>query len=108
MDSDDDRIVLVDEYPCHEFMKEKGWEYCGNEEEYCGRSSSVNRFEAWRSGEKNLIFTVHKAYYLQFVAATMLAKELNLTKKNDRIGLFAAVTDDSCYYSGPMPDKGML
>lgn len=52
-----------------------------------------NRFIAFRSPSKclNLIVTNDISYYKAFLAATHVAKELNLTKKFERVILFEAV-----------------
>ena len=48
-------------------------------------------FQTFRKGNINLIVTEDELFYSKFVDATLLAKELNLLKKEDRIKLFAYV-----------------
>jgi hypothetical protein len=52
-------------------------------------------FTAYRTTESNinLIFTEDKIYYYRFLAATELAKKLNVTDKKQRIELFDIVLD---------------
>jgi hypothetical protein len=52
-------------------------------------------FTAYRTTDSNinLIFTKDKNYYYRFLAATELAKKLNVTDKKQRIELFDIVLD---------------
>lgn len=49
------------------------------------------RFQAWRNGQENVIVTDDPTLHIRSVAATFLARELNLLDKKDRIALFRAV-----------------
>lgn len=48
-------------------------------------------FTSYRRGEVNLIVTKKAEFYDRFLAATSVAKRLNLLRKSDRIDLFQAV-----------------
>lgn len=50
-----------------------------------------DRFSSYTKGEINLIVTSDEAFYKRFLAASSVAKRLNLLKKEDRIALFQAV-----------------
>ena len=52
-------------------------------------------FSCWRKGDKNLILTCSDEYFTRFSNATMLAKKLNLLKKEDRVTLFEAIVRDN-------------
>lgn len=54
-------------------------------------SGEDNRFQSYRMDDVNLIATVDEGFYGRFVAATSVAKRLNLLDKGDRIALFQAV-----------------
>ena len=67
-----------------------GWESC-TAAEYPDRYESG--WEAFRKGQWNLILCWNATQYLRWLAATELAKVLNLTAKEERAGLFQAVRD---------------
>jgi hypothetical protein len=48
-------------------------------------------FASFRHGEINLIVTTCEHFHRRFLAATSVAKRLNLLQKSDRIALFQAV-----------------
>lgn len=50
-----------------------------------------DRFWSYTKGEKNLIITRSPVFYKRFMAASSVAKRLNLLDKADRIALFQAV-----------------
>lgn len=102
-DTDDDRVILVDEFPDPESMKDQGWNRDGDDK------YASSGFESYRNGEKNYILVKSRRKYIQYVAATLVAKELNLTNKEDRINLFSDLQDNSWDdYKGPLPNKGLL
>lgn len=45
-------------------------------------------FTAMRKGEENLIITWSKPFHQSFLAATAVAKRLNLMERDDRVALF--------------------
>ena len=44
--------------------------------------------------EYNIIMTTDNVFYSRFVAATLLCKQLNIEKKEDRIAMFKLVMGD--------------
>lgn len=60
------------------------------------------RFSAWRRGNLNLIVTDDVTLYMRSVAATLLAKHLNLKHKHDRVNLFRCIKFAE-KYEGPLP-----
>lgn len=50
-----------------------------------------NSFSSFRRGEDNIILTTCPGFYRKFLAATSVAKRLNVQCKADRIALFQAV-----------------
>lgn len=48
-------------------------------------------FNSWRKGNTNIILTKDYDFARRFKAATFVAKQLNLLKKEDRVTLFQAV-----------------
>ena len=72
---------------------------------HCGSDPSDNPnnapFLSLRQGDENLIVTEDYVFYRRFVAATAVAKSLNLMAKQDRIDLFQAVL----YGNSPEPTK---
>lgn len=53
--------------------------------------SGADTFQSFTKGEINLIITQDADFYRKFLAATSVAKKLNLLNKQDRIDLFQAV-----------------
>jgi len=50
-----------------------------------------DRFSSYEKGNINLIVTEDYGFYNKFIAATSVAKRLNLLEKDDRVALFQAV-----------------
>lgn len=91
-DTDHDIVVWVSRFDAAiETLLADGWAVNENDPSYCYRDNNELPFFTARRGEVNLI--VYQSYegYAAFVQATMVAKHLNLTNKEDRIALFAAV-----------------
>lgn len=66
-----------------------------------GSARSDDDFESWTKGDINLILTADPAFYDKFVAATTVARRLNLLDKEDRKALFRAVLySEACYFPG--------
>lgn len=58
----------------------------------CGGSGDGDdEFESWTKGDINLILTADVEFYNRFVAATTVARRLNILEKEDRKALFRAV-----------------
>jgi len=53
--------------------------------------NSIDTFQSFSNDDLNLIITQDVAFYRKFMAATFVAKRLNLLNKTDRICLFQAV-----------------
>lgn len=65
----------------------------------CGGSGEGDdEFESWTKGEVNLILTADPNFYARFVAATTVARRLNILDKEDRKALFRSVLySEPCY-----------
>jgi hypothetical protein len=50
-----------------------------------------SNFKSYSRGEVNLIVTCDEDFHQRFLAASSVAKRLNLLKKDDRVALFQAV-----------------
>lgn len=97
--TDRDWLVLVD---CDKFdffsaeLLADGWEVGGsmipNDDNYLPDSQRFNSFTKTIDGTpENLIVTVSVEFHRRFLAASAVAKRLNLMDKADRIALFQAV-----------------
>jgi len=69
---------------------------CGNQAEYMEEEELS--FQSYKLDDLNLIITFHDGFYQRFMAATKVAKKLNLLDKDDRVMLFQAVL-----YGNPPP-----
>lgn len=76
---------------------EKGGSDCGDQSGYL--QANALRFQSFTLGVLNLIITFDPEFYRRFMAATGVAKRLNLLDKTDRIVLFQAVI----YGNAPVP-----
>ncbi len=56
-----------------------------------GTAQDDENFESYTRGEDNLLFTTSYVFYSRFIAATSVAKRLNVMEKSDRKSLFQAV-----------------
>lgn len=115
MDTDDDYICLVDIELLPKFeeaLKTNGYTTAGGSNirvrplEAYPKFESIedqasNVFRSYRKGELNVVLTASPDYYENFVKATLLAKQLNLINKNDRINLFHSICTDNwpLYYT---------
>lgn len=95
-DTDRDTLVLIMASQAEDFMAELESAGCEVElgDGYAAdalNSGQSGRFQSYRLGEDNLIVTIDEKFYRRFVAATTVAKRLNLMDKADRIALFQAV-----------------
>lgn len=102
MDTDDDVLALVEQYPNSEEMMELGWTIDGEDS---ALSYAGGDILSMRMGTKNVIMTTSKHTYLSKVAATELAKILNLQNKKDRIKLFESV---GCTYPDSKNDNKFI
>jgi len=87
-DSDEDYLAL----PLSDRLFKKALEAAGfqttTDDTYAGMKSE---FTSYKKGELNVIVTTNATFYDAFIAATHVAKRLNLLNKADRIALFQAV-----------------
>lgn len=65
------------------------------------QSKPEERFWSWVRGVDNLIVTDSPVFHQRFLAATSVAKRLNLLDKHDRIALFQAVLYGSVVGAAP-------
>lgn len=93
--TDQDWLVLVDEKDFDAFAKtllSQQWEVGGSliptDANYLPPSQ---RFNSFTLGIDNLIVTASEEFHQRFLAASAVAKRLNLLNKDDRIALFQAV-----------------
>ena len=106
--TDRDWLVLIDAAKFDFFAAEllaDGWEVGGsmipNDENYLPEVVRFNSFTKTIDGTpENLIVTASPEFHKRFLAASAVAKRLNLLDKGDRIALFQAVlygahTDDA-------------
>ena len=90
LNTDEDYIVLVKNPEAFDFDMVNTHVFETSYGEYAHPDGDYS-FLSYRNGEFNLIVTGNEKLYYRFVAATFLAKELNLTKKEDRIELFEKI-----------------
>lgn len=62
-----------------------------------------DRFGSWKKGEVNVILTSSPIFFRRFLAATAVAKRLNLLDKADRVALFQAVLYGNDVTIEPIP-----
>lgn len=69
------------------------WSLCGSHiaPEIPLTGIPADTFRSYRHGSINLILTPDKVFFDKFMAATSVAKRLNLLDKSDRVALFQAV-----------------
>ena len=87
-----------------------GWEFGGSEIANDVNTTPVeDRFYSYRLGDINLIITSSQTFAHRFLAASSVAKRLNLMKKDDRIALFQAVLYGRIDAEIPtLPDEGLF
>lgn len=88
-DTDADYLVYAgeDRAKTNRILINSGWEYGGS----IDPRWEAGDFDSYRKGEFNLIVAFSKDFHRKFVAATAIAKRLNVLDKPDRIALFRAV-----------------
>lgn len=72
-------------------MSQAGWRLGGSQPTDEGAVDPHSVFWSYTKGEVNLIVTKSPIFFSRFMAATSVAKRLNLMVKADRIALFQAV-----------------
>lgn len=92
-DTDEDYILHVQDLGVVDgILAPEGWVFGGSEIPPDANYTAPDEwFASYTFGHVNLIITASEAFYTRFVAATHVAKRLNLMHKPDRIALFQAV-----------------
>lgn len=93
-DTDCDVLCLIIETNWDNFTERLsmlGVSVDGSEVASVNHDDPENEFRSYKFGNINLICTPSKSFYKKFLAATSVAKHLNLLNKSDRIVLFQAV-----------------
>jgi len=91
-DTDQDILVLVDELqPFALKACAAGFDLAGSAPVEHWLTTPTTLFASLTRGELNLICTETADFYNRFMAASSVAKRLNLMQKADRIALFQAV-----------------
>lgn len=96
LDTDEDWLLLLKPDTMGTVLEclcdELGWDFDGSEvipsQNYIPEN---DRFQSVSREGLNLILTESPVFYKRFLAATSIAKSLNLLDKTDRINLFQAV-----------------
>jgi len=96
-DTDQDVLVLTNDQLWAEHLGtglaasgfEKGGSDCGNQADYM--ANTPMSFQSFTLDDLNLIVTFDPEFYRRFMAATGVARHLNLLDKQDRVTLFQAV-----------------
>lgn len=100
-DTDQDVLCLIDDSNLDKLLQaleQDGFQFDGSEH-YANSLEEGEGFRSYRNGEINLVMTTEFDFYHRFMAATSIAKHLNLLKKDDRIALFQAVLYGNEYVS---------
>ena len=92
-DTDIDYLVLFRKnYEYGAKLRNLSWSYDGSEiNDIINNIPEEDRFQSYSCGDVNFICTTSENFYLRFIAATKIAKSLNLMEKEDRIVLFQAI-----------------
>jgi hypothetical protein len=102
MNTDEDFVLITSDLSkFNEEAASDGWQDTATEN-YDIDSSGFNTF---RKGDKNLIVTVSFELFRKWLLATLLARKLNLTDKEDRKDLFAIVTEDRLHVDSLIVDN---
>lgn len=98
MDTDEDYLVLVsaENWP---FLSEHlgEWEHDGSDVNDPEILDAALAFQSYSLGALNIIATKCPEFHRRFLAATHVAKRLNLLQKADRVALFQAVLYGNAY-----------
>lgn len=105
--TDQDVLVLTDKDLFENYLKPRLVEHhfdndgsdCGDVSEYLSEDELT--FQSFSHGDLNLIVTFSDQFYRRFLAATSIAKLLNIMQKEYRIALFQAVLYGNSYT--PLP-----
>ena len=92
MDTDEDWLVLIKEKNYNAVLYELDRHLFTLDRPNTHYRPENNTFNSWRGQEgENLIITSESSFYIKFLAATHVAKNLNIMSKQDRVMLFQAV-----------------
>lgn len=94
MNTDIDWLVQTDphqEPTLFQWLSDNGWECGGSLPDDMNETPASDRFASFTKGQDNVIVSNHAGFCRRFLAATSIAKRLNLMDKADRIALFQAV-----------------
>ena len=111
LNTDADFLVLVTELnAAGAFFLCEGWSNCfeawkekdntdprEQQDSYTVELEGGARFQAWRRGEVNVILTDDVALHMRSRAATLLAQQLALNDKDERISLFRCIKFGETY-----------
>lgn len=89
-DTDEDWLVIIKHPKLNDalsLLDKEGFKLDNPNEHY---RPEEGRFNSWRKGETNLIVTRDWEFHRRFLAATHVAKNLNVMSKQDRVTLFQA------------------
>jgi hypothetical protein len=95
MDTDEDFLALVAPevfVGFEQMLYLRGFQFGGSRIHAGGcLVGDESSFQSYTLGQTNMIVTASEAFFNRFMAATSIAKRLNLLDKFDRIALFQAV-----------------
>jgi hypothetical protein len=90
--TDSDYLVLCGDSEALRTLFALGFNRSTTPAEYAAeRENLFDSFLSFRRGDVNLIVTGNPGFFTRFMAATTVAKRLNLLQKADRVALFQAV-----------------
>jgi hypothetical protein len=106
--TDEDLVILLRQgssFP-HRRLEDDAWTQDGSRiSDQINRVPPEDRFNSFKLDNVNLIITSSPSFFGRFMAATSVAKRLNLMEKADRIALFQAVLyGNPCVQDAPMLD----
>lgn len=91
MNTDEDFLILIKEKDYQSVIYQLGTDGYSLDNPSEHYRPENNQFNSWRCREENLIITSDFLFFRRFMAATAVAKKLNLLEKADRKMLFQAV-----------------
>ena len=94
LDTDRDWLVLIDaadENKLMEYLSTDQWQIGGSLPDDENNTPAELRFISFTKSVENVIVTSSEEFHRRFIAATSVAKMLNVLKKEHRIALFQAV-----------------
>lgn len=94
LDTDQDYLVLVDEEDAEavfSLLSTIGYALDGSDPGDAFNVADEGCFQSYSYSDVNLIITADESFFGRFMAASSVAKRLNLLDKADRIALFQAV-----------------